>query len=518
MLPVTPFYQELPVPTSAEVRPIRSRKQIDEVLSIEAASWYEDFETGLTVFEGGVRASYGPAVLSSQQVKVDKAAGILIATGETRIDDPEGRISADNVEIYWREGTGKASNVQLEVGYVRISGDTLETFSGSNPKWIVRNASVTLSDLSAGGTRFVADELEIQPGKRAIARRIFYVVMGQRLGPFPSQTFNLDRRVTGFKFPSVTNKRGVGVGIAWDSSFLIDDQTAGTALWNSFPGRLQEYQLQFTRSFVGAGRQGTRIAPRSDLGERAADSWFGNISVADPKQEFNRLRDPKSSISLGTLWNSSTNGRSTNATEVSKLLDLAYEVGGKLGGGGYTATGRVQRIREGGNTPWIDRTYLDFAVLAPPLELGAGWQTHLRSDLLGTASKQGSFGAFRTEIGFTGPLFDGLTVGGAYVYAIQSGSPDFVFDRLAFGSGYVIRADYRKGPYTLRFLSKFDIGTKSWYDQEWELALAAGSFEPFMTRRSFPSDYRIGVRFRIDAFTNRLLDRDLSRKEKPPGG
>ncbi|MBL8068105.1 MAG: hypothetical protein JNM28_06625 [Armatimonadetes bacterium] len=512
MLPITPLYQDPPITPPAVVRPARRTQQVDGTLSIEAATWYEDLETGMTVFEGGVKATYGPTVLTAQKVTVDKAAGVLHAEGETRIEDPEGKVLADDAEIHWRDGFGTASNVRVEVGYVRISGRQLETYSGDNPKWLVRDASVTLSDLSAGGTRFMADELEIQPGKRAVARRIFYVVLGQRLGPFPSQTFNLDRRVTGFKFPSITNKRGVGLGVSWDSSFLLDDHTAGTALWNAFAGQPQEYQLQFTRSFIDAGKQSTRISPRSDLGERASDSWFGNISVATPDLESSRIRDRKSSLTLGTHWNTSTNGRFTNGNEVSKAWDLAYELGGPLGGGGFVFTGRVERIRASGSSPWVDRAYLDMAVLMPPVELGGQLQSHIRADLVGSFSKQNTFGAGRAEIGLLYGLADGLTVGASYIHAVQAGDADFIFDQLAFGSGYVVRADYQRGPYTLRFLNKYDIGTKSWYDQEWEIAIAAGSLEPFMTRRSFPSDYRIGVRFRIDGFTNRLLDRNLNRK------
>lgn len=516
MLPILPPMVSSPpiLPTVVQQSPaVPQSFKVDEILTIEAAHWYEDLAEGKTYFEGGVRAVYGLTSLSCEKLVVDKATGVMVAEGESRIDDPEGTVSADNIKIEWRKGHGVAQNVRVQIGYVLIQGAELETMTTPEPVWVVRGATVELTDLSAGGNRFWADELKIYPGKRAVAKHIFYQVLGKKIGPFPSQTFNLDRRVTGFKFPALSYNSGIGV--TWQSSFLLGDQTSASGIWKSFPRRPQEYQVELTHSFIKGGEQQTRIKPQSDLGERADNGWFNNIGIKTPEEELGRVRDLKSSLSLGSFWNVDSVGRGTNSEEISKAIEAVYEIGGPLGAGGWLTTGRVQRIRENQNSPWVDRAVVSTSYLAPRLGFRNGWFAHGRVDLIGMSSKQGQFGIARTELGVFGEVMEGFRIGGAYVLAGTSGSPDFAIDQLAYGDGIHLRADYKRGPYSLRFLTKYDVDSKIWYDQEWEFALAAGSLEPFVSRRGFPNDFRVGVRFRIDQFTDRILDRDLNRKNRP---
>ncbi|MFM9874641.1 MAG: hypothetical protein ACKVQS_14390, partial [Fimbriimonadaceae bacterium] len=294
------------------------------------------------------------------------------------------------------------------------------------------------------------------------------------------------------------------------SSLLLDDQTLASSSWESFPGLRPGYRLEVTRSFVGESKQMTKISPRSDLGERFADGWFNNVSLGEPEQEFNRIRDPKSSLTLGSLWNTATNGRPVDATEVSKAFELVFEQGGAFGPGAWVSTARIQQARENVASGWVNRFVIDNTFLAPPVSFG-GVTSHARLDLIGTSSINGSFGIVRTEFGAFGEVLPGLRLGGAYIWASQDGIPDFGFDSLAFGSGFNLRMDYERGPYTLKYLMKYDFSGKRWVDHEWEFALAAGSLEPYISRREFPGDFRFGVRLRIDQLTNRLLDRDLKR-------
>ena len=73
------------------------------------------------------------------------------------------------------------------------------------------------------------------------------------------------------------------------------------------------------------------------------------------------------------------------------------------------------------------------------------------------------------------------------------------------------RADYMVGPFTFRFLNKYNIDTKQWYDREYEIALVAREFEPYIIYRQFPSETRIGIRFRIDNLRDRLTRRSQDR-------
>lgn len=492
----------------------QSRFAIDETLSIEAPLWYRDVELGSTVFEGGVVARYGATVLKADRVEVDAQRGWLRAIGKTEIIDPEATISANGVEVWWREKQSIAQDVRFEVGYVRVTGKSLETFGDPEPLWVVRGAEIVLTDL--GGSKFAADEIEVQPGKRAVARRVFYHLAGQKIGPIPSQTINLDRRVSGLKFPSVTNRRGIGVGVSWESSLLLNDQTVFQGSMGSFPKRLLTSSFQVTQSFIAGSKQMTKVSPRGDLGERFADGWFNNVGIPTPEDEWGRIRDPKASWSMGTFWNVGTTARPLDFDGVSKAFELVGEFGGGFGDLAWVGTTRVQRVRPSTKGAWVDRAVADFSLLAPRFNFGGGWSTHARIDFFGTAGGSNQYGFARAELGVFGPVFPGLTAGFAFSKGGEFGTSDFAFDRLGVLEGMHFRADYQRGPYTVRYLAKYDLRSDLWFDREWEIALAAGSLEPFVVRREFPGDYRFGLRFRTDAFTNRLLDRDLKRKTPPP--
>lgn len=488
----------------------RQRVPVDEELTVEADHWYKDLADGKTVFEGNVRATYGLSVLTTGRLVVDDVLGVMVAEGESRIDDPEATVSAKHIVVNWKLKESSAEAVRIEAGYVLVQGDRLEIENEPEPKWTITGATLELTDLSAGGNRFIAREVTIFPGQRAVAKHVTYQLFGQKLGPIPSQTFNLDRRVTGLKLPSLKYRGGTGFGVGWQSSLLLDDQTIASGNWEAFPGERAGYRLELTRSFIGEGKQLTKISPRSDLGERFVNGWFNNVTLSDPEEELRRLRDPKSSFTVGTYWNTSTDARPVDATDVSKAFELVYEMGGPLGTGGWVSTARVQQARESPASQWVNRVVWDTTFLAPQLDFG-GVKSHVRLDLIGTSSVGGSFGILRSELGAYGELIPGLRLGGAYVWASESGSPDFGYDPLSFGSGLNLRMDYERGPYTLRYLMKYDFSGKRWYDREWEFALVAGSLEPFVSRREYPGEFRFGVRLRVDQLADRLLDRDLKR-------
>lgn len=514
MIPVIPPFTANPSVSAPSVEIVAKQEfKVDETLTIEAPEWYEDFETGVLTFAGGVRATYGPTVITCEKILVDRSTKTFETSGTTKILDPIGVIKADSLKASWADGSkgGTAYNVFVEVGYVKIQGSVLTITTEPEQVWTLSDVRFELSDLATGGNRFLARTLRLYPGKYGVAEHIFYQILGQKLGPIPRQSFNFDRRVSGLKMPSITNRRGVGVGLSWDSSFLLNDQSSIYASWASFPGQLQEYKLQYTTSPLPGELVKTKIAPKDKLAEPQGDGWFDNVIVASPDNERSALRSPKNSFSAGFVWNTSTVGRVEDATGVSKLVDLAFEYGGAAGNAGWIATTRAQRIREGAGGEWIDRAIIIGTYLAPDYLAGDQLSSHLRTDLFGSFSENGTFGYARNEIGVIWHPKPGINIGAAYAVGGQSGRADFTFDKLDYTSAMLLRADYSVGPYTIRYLAKYDFRGQTWYDREWELALAAGSLEPFVLRREFPSDYRIGIRFRIDQFTNHLLDRKVKR-------
>ncbi|MEZ5162400.1 MAG: hypothetical protein R2688_01365 [Fimbriimonadaceae bacterium] len=224
------------------------------------------------------------------------------------------------------------------------------------------------------------------------------------------------------------------------------------------------------------------------------------------------MNQRKLNYGLGTTWNFETEGRPTDSSDVSKLVELSLDHGTSFNGFGLQSTLRAQRIRPDGNTAWSDRLSLNSQLLAPvqnprrelerlrdgrwhrshrhqkPIRLCAGTPWHLRPTIR------------RLHHRWIVQCY----------YPIRH--PRIAFDGVPVTHSMNLRADYRKGPYTFSYLAKYDLRNSIWYDKEWEIALAAGTFEPFIVSREFPSDFRMGIRFRINSFVDRLQQRNPKEK------
>lgn len=494
-------------------------QQLADKLTIEAPEWEDNPTTQTTDFRGGVVIRFGPSTIRCDEATVYRNEERLITRGATTISDPEGMIRAEQIEVVWREGQqfGKAINPIIQLGELVIRGNSLETRTlATGPQWIVYGAKVSLNDLTPIRTGFRARKLTIYPGRHADAEGVQYELLGGRLTLLERQRINLDPRVTGFQPPSLADRRGVGYGITWESTFLLSENSSIGGKFSTFPGIAPESRLQYTFSPLDPAENAFNVAPKSDLDERMDDGWFNNVRVKTPETEKDLFRRRKLSYSLGTLWNLPTKGRVDEAESVSKLAELAYEFGGTIGDAGHRTNLRAQRIREE-NDPWVDRVNAQSTVHGPWLKLHESTVLHTRADFFGTLSEKNSYGFARAEAGFITNFGNGFRIGAGYAVGAETGTPDFAFDRLGATHVMLIRADYRLGPYAFSYLTKYDFGRKSWYDKEWEISIIAGSFEPFVARREFPSDFRLGVRFRITDVVGRLGQRNVRRSsENPP--
>ncbi len=124
------------------------------------------------------------------------------------------------------------------------------------------------------------------------------------------------------------------------------------------------------------------------------------------------------------------------------------------------------------------------------------------------------YGWLRGEAGLIWNPEPWITVGAAYMSSADAGRPDFPVDPLASRHGWLVRADYTRGPYFVRFLTKYDARRGGWYSNEYEIAIAADVFEPYIYSRDFPNTFQVGVRFRLDRFRDRVRARFGSRRAK----
>jgi len=495
--------------------PVESRQQretrFEGGLTVNWTECENDLETGTVVFRGQVSATYDQTRLSCDELILNTNTKSGQAKGTVRLSDPEGFFLADNAEFNWAAKTGFATTVQMNLGNVRIWVDRVDVEPG---RWILTNARTTLSRRKLHEHELIAATATVFPGKKLVLTNVAFRVFNMRLGDLPKLSLSLDRRVTGWRMPSISNKRGEGFGLNWEGSFLLNDEAGLSAFVSSFPKNAPGYGLQLGRSWIRPDESITKIASAGDLGERFGDGWFDCVSITSPDDELELIGAKRRSVNIGTAWNQSTSGRPEDSTNLSKAWEVIGETGGKMNGFmGYVNT-RIQSIRPSTPESFLNRIELQTTVSHVPWRIGKDLVFIARADGFGTSSSRGNYGWVRGLAGFQYRPTKNLVLGAAYISGRDAGTPDFAFDPLYSESAYHVRADLNIGPYTVRYLAKYDLGMNRWYDQEYEFALVMESFEPFVVVRGFPSDFRIGFRFRMDSLIDRLQRRAQNRTPK----
>lgn len=500
-------YTPIRLPEPPPVRQEAAQVQVDDTLRVRYLEAAFDSASQQWTFTGGVEATFGASRLEAPRLVVDLDDRRGEASGGVRIVDPEGTVRCEGFSFDWQERTGSATLAEIQIDQTRFEAARVDVAPG---KWVLSDVRAAFTRTGESNVWLEAETLTIRPGLDGVARRAYLVVRGKRIGPVPRLSFSLRRRIKGFGFPSITNRRGAGLGVTWDAGIPLGDYGVANVFWNAFPRQAPGYGLGVAFSPLDPETR-SPINPASDLGERVVDGWFDNIAVSRPEDEDAELRVPRLSYGVGSFWNQGTVGRRPDGTDVSKRLDSVYESGGRLGGFGVRWRAGLQSLRPDGKTGFRERAVASATVGIPPVALGPQTDLRVRADVFGTASAEGAYGFGRVEAGIVHRPSRGFTVGAALVVAGEAGSADFAFDRVVSTQAVHLRADYSSGPYTVRYLAKYDAVRELWYDREYELALAAGPFEPFLQFREFPSDTRLGVRIRVDSLADKLQRRRQSR-------
>lgn len=485
----------------------RRAQDVDGGLHVTFDDSVYNAETHETTFTGNVKATYGQSTVSAESLSINSEKHTGVASGGVALTDPEGHATAESFEFNWVDKTGTLSGVVLQAVNIHLEAGKLEVQPG---QWELTDASLSLSRVGKAPVYFDARSATVYPGKYGIARHVTFHVYGTKIGPIPRLTFSLRKRLKGLGLPSVTNRKGLGVGVSWETNFAAGDHGVISSFWESFPKREPGMGIQYGYSPLGEDSP-TRIAPRSDLNERFADGWFNNVSVRTVEEEWDEISSKRSSYAIGTFWNQSTTARPVDSDNVSKSFDLVQEMGGLIHGVGTYGSLRLQSLRDSSAASFVTRATLNSSLIAHPVSVAKGLDGHLRLDTFSSLSENGAYSWGRVETGLIYRPAKGLTFGLGYALGSGVGRPDFSFDGLVAGQSFMARADYMVGPFTFRFLDKYNIDTKQWYDREYEIALVAREFEPYIIYRQFPSETRIGIRFRIDNLRDRLTRRSQDR-------
>lgn len=494
---------------------VQNVERVDDTLIVEWKTKRVDLQRKVAIFEGGIKATYGPTVLTAERLEVDMENKRGRADGDVRVVDPEGELRGSNLRFNWKDRTGEAEDVFVQVGAMklRVARIIIEP-----DKWTLEQVAATPSRTRPPEFTLGSKKVVLRTGRSGRAENPSIDILGKRILQIPTTLgFSLDRRVTGFRFPAISFRRGAGFGLAWNSSVLLNDQTSFAVTSNVFPTSLPTYAAEVAWSQIPPTKSTGLISPRTELGERFGDSYLDTIATEAPSVEDDYLRDPRRTFAAGTYWNQSTRGRVVDSSSVSKRYELSSEIGGSFGPIGGFVQIRYQSIRPVGGAPFVDRLALTGSANLGSLRLAPGLDFRLRADFAGFTTGSDSFGWARGMAGLVYHPIAQLRLAGGYVLGGQSGEPEFAFDRLYSERGWHVRADIDLGSIRAGFLGKYDSRQGRWYDHEYGFSFAAGSFEPYILWRQFPGDVRIGFRIRGTDVFKKLQRRTIERARPAKG-
>jgi len=462
-------------------------------------------ESGRALFSGGVRAKYGPTVLTADELELDYTNKRGWARGKVTLNDPDGRLSAEELEFNWADGTGTAQRVDAFLDPVQFRAQRVTVKPG---EWTLYDVYASPSRTRPPEIAVRAPQLTIKLGASGRLKKPSFSLFGWRTGPYPSYSFSLDPRVQGFRVPAVTFKQGAGVGVAWQSGFIVAPNLSVFANTTIVQTQFPSSRIAMAWSALPPNRTTGWILPQSELSERFNRGYLENVYVKAPESEEGWIGAPRRTVAIISSYNESPSGRRVDPDTVTKPWDLAMEASGKPRPrlAAY-AQARVQSVRLNIGEPFETRALAQFAVVAGPYPVGRRLDARLRLDSFGTTGAgTNGFGWTRGAASLTWRADSRWILGVQSSVGAQYGEVGLPIDPLAYANAVMARATYDHGPYRASIMFKYDYRQRRWYDTEYAASFVAGSFQPYVEARLFPREYRLGIRLRLDEFFARLKE------------
>lgn len=461
------------------------------------------------IYSQGVRATYGPTVIQCDRLEVTPNTKQGKADGNVRLSDPEGTLEARNLEFNWEARTGIAEGVSANVDGIRLQ---VQKVSIEPDKWIMEGFYGTPSKYRRPELALHSSKVVLSPGKSGRIYKPTLELYGLKLGPGPTLPVSLDRRIEGFRLPAVSFKRGAGIGMAWNSGFLITEQSSISGQWSMFPAELPTYSAGYSKSNIPPSKATGFIQPKSDLRERFSESYTESIFVKTPADEDEFFNADRRTLYSGFSFNQASAGRKADSREVSRRFEIATEQSGGTSLGRYFVQVRGHDIRVENNDEFRPRLLAVATLQLNPKNLGSGFQLRPRLDTYSTIGAGSKGQAWARGSLSVIKLLGPFTIGGSLAHGTEVGRAAFDIDELNIKSEAHLRVDYVRGAWKLGYLVKQDLRAGRIYDTEYAVALAAGSFEPFFEVKQFPRTVRFGVRLRAQEVLERLTQRVIKRK------
>lgn len=505
------------LPATLAASSAEMQEAVHETLVVEWKTKTVYLPESKVVFGGGVKATYGVSVLTADRLTVfyGEAEHNGIAEGNVRLDDPEGNIMASRLKFDWVARTAEADLVRVEAYPMVVEAQNIKIEPG---RWELTNVKIMECGVKPAFYSMWSPSVIIRPGENTVAKQLSIAILGQKVATLRRHTVSLDRKNEGVRLPSVSIRRGAGLGVTWQNGVPLTNSTYTDFRFSAFPKRRPSASLTISRSFLDPDTVQTLLTPRSDLSELFNFGYLENINVAAPQNEIDSLSKERATLSFGSVLNAGVTGR-TNRDSITKPWEITTELGGQKAGLLHLHQLRFQNVRQVGRNS-VTRAVAISTVRTPQLQILPELNAALRADgrwFFNEGGNQSGWGRVMAELNWHPAEF--IRLGAGVAIGQNTGTFEFEFDPLPRERTFHLRADFFLGPTRINILNKYDFRGKDWYDLEFAIYQIAGCFEPYYIYRRTPGTTSFGVRFRVfeafDRLRDRVPKRTKSNRPKP---
>jgi hypothetical protein len=456
---------------------------------------------------GGVRVSYGPTTVYADRVTmhndVDDPFGEAI--GNVRLEDPEGTITAGDLNYHWLTHTGFAHTVTVRLADLTLMAESADL---KPDLWALKNVGGTGCKLKTPLYYIHTRELLVYPNQKVRANRPSLSILGQRLITVPYYQFSVGGGSSSIHVPYPAYRTGQGFGLDWTNEFQPASATSLFTKYVIFRGSLPFYNASLIHSFV---KDQDPDVPRTEIGDRLGLAYFDSVQVRDPQTEQRSFGTPKLEIGLASTFGD--NGHDTRATtaKIDKPIEFLGQASNTFAGFGMIGIVRAQDIRVG-NGSAFHRLILEQNIMSPILRIGSGLYALGHIDAA-EYSGGNNYNWLRGQAGVVYQPSSNIRLGASYTAVKQHGTSDFAFDEPFRFREIGLRADFDFDTTQIRFLWKYDPTQRAIYDREFYASRVVGCLEPYLVYRERPRKFFVGIKLPLSRTFERLFKVASEREE-----
>lgn len=448
---------------------------------------------------GNVKVTYGPTTITADRMTVhnDPDDPFGEAIGNVKLDDPEGVLTANDLNYHWKTMTGTGHTITFRSNLLELTAESIDV---TPELWTLHKVGGTGCKLKTPAYYIRTSKLEMRPGKGVRATRPSLSIFGQKLITVPYYKFSTGDQGSSIHIPYPTYRSERGAGIDWTNAFDFGNQDSLFTKYVVFQRTLPFYNATFIHSFVDGRDPET---PRTEIGDRLGFAYFDSVQVRDPASERTHLSTRRFDLGLASTFGADARDTTTGGDRINKPIEFLGQGSGSFAGFGALGIVRAQDIKVGNGTA-INRLILEQNVISPSIRLGSNISLFGKIDAA-EYSGGNDYSWIRGQAGIVFQPATNLRFGASYSSAKAHGVPDFAYDAPFRFREIGFRADLDFDTTQIRVLWKYDPSQRAIYDREFYLSRVIGCIEPYLVYRERPRKFFIGVKLPLTREFERLF-------------